>query len=450
LVKSALGHFDEHFRPYLPCFQRRTRSVEEAAKRYLHGLFQCDRRNMEQMAEQVAGSHYQRLHHMLSESNWSRAEVRQQLIVDANAQFGHGAALVFDESAFAKKGDKSVGVARQWNGRLGKTENSQVGVFAALVRDRACALVDGELFVPEHWFDDRARCRAAGMPEELAFRTKGEIALALLLRLRREGLHYSHVVFDAGYGHLPWLLNDLDDEGETFLAEIHADQGIYLENPLPTLPLRTSPRGKAPTTLRAQTPAQTVTDWACAQPASAWRRLSVRSGEKGDVVAEYLTRRVFVWDGKAPQARRWHLLVRREIGGKKLKFCFANAKPQASLRRLASMQADRHFVERAFEDAKSTCGMADYQARGWQAWHHHMALVMIALMFLAKERLAHREITASMLSCHDLIDILRHKLPSKVKTDDDMVAMITDRHRRRQEAMQSAYRKQAETLEASK
>jgi len=450
LVKSALGHFDDHFRPYLPCFQRRTRSVEEAAKRYLHGLFQCDRRNMEQMAEQVAGSHYQRLHHMLSESNWSRAEVRQQLIVDANAQFGHGAALVFDESAFAKKGDKSVGVARQWNGRLGKTENSQVGVFAALVRDRACALVDGELFVPEHWFDDRARCRAAGMPEELAFRTKGEIALALLLRLRRDGLHYSHVVFDAGYGHLPWLLNDLDDEGETFLAEIHADQGIYLENPLPTLPVRTSPRGKAPTTLRAQTPAQTVTDWACAQPASAWRRLSVRSGEKGDVVAEYLTRRVFVWDGKAPQARRWHLLVRREIGGKKLKFCFANAKPQASLRRLASMQADRHFVERAFEDAKSTCGMADYQARGWQAWHHHMALVMIALMFLAKERLAHREITASMLSCHDLIDILRHKLPSKVKTDDDMVAMITDRHRRRQEAMQSAYRKQAETLEASK
>lgn len=401
------------------------------------------------MAEQVAGSHYQRLHHMLSESNWSRAEVRQQLIVDANTQFGHSAALVFDESAFAKKGEKSVGVARQWNGRLGKTENSQVGVFAALVRDRACALVDGELFVPEHWFDDPKRCREAGMPESLEFRTKGQIALDLLLRLRREGLHYSHVVFDAGYGHLPWLLNDLDDEGETFLAEIHADQGIYLENPQPTVPERTAARGKAPKTLRAQADVQTVSAWAQTQPESAWRRLSVRAGEKGDVVAEYLTRRVFVWDGQAPQARRWHLLVRREIGGKKLKFCFANAKPQASLRRLASMQADRHFVERAFEDAKSTCGMADYQARGWQAWHHHMALVMIALMFLAKERLAHREITASMLSCHDLIDILRHKLPAKIKTDDDMADMITERHRRRLEAMQSAYRKQAETLEAS-
>ena len=94
--------------------------------------------------------------------------------------------------------------------------------------------------------------------------------------------------------------------------------------------------------------------------------------------------------------------------------------------------------------------MADYQARGWQAWHHHMALVMIALMFLAKERLAHREITASMLSCHDLIDILRHKMPRKIKTDDDMAEMITERHRRRLQAMQSAYNVQAQTLRASK
>ncbi|MCK6410793.1 MAG: hypothetical protein L6Q55_00005, partial [Azonexus sp.] len=92
---------------------------------------------------------------------------------------------------------------------------------------------------------------------------------------------------------------------------------------------------------------------------------------------------------------------------------------------------------------------ADYQARGWQAWHHHMALVMIALMFLAKERLAHRDISASMLSCHDLIDILRHKLPRKIKTDDDMAEMITERHRRRLDAMQSAYENQAKTLGAS-
>ena len=106
------------------------------------------------------------------------------------------------------------------------------------------------------------------------------------------------------------------------------------------------------------------------------------------------------------------------------------------------MQVARHFVERAFEDAKGACGMADYQVRGWQAWHHHMALVMVALMFLAKERLASRE-TAALLSCNDLIDILRHKLPSRIETDAELATMIADRHRRRQKAMDFAYQKQA-------
>lgn len=232
------------------------------------------------MAEQVAGSHYQRLHHMLSESAWRCVDVRHQLIQDANGHFGHGAALVFDESALEKKGEKSAGVARQWNGRLGKTENSQVGVFAAVVRDRACALVDGELFVPEKWFADPARCQAAGMPEELVFRTKGEMALAMLLRLRREGLHFSYSVFDAGYGHLPWLLADLDDERETFLAEVHADQTIYLSDPQPEVPVRTSAKGKAPSRRQTQVASETVTAWAVAQPAAAWRRLSAHFAKR--------------------------------------------------------------------------------------------------------------------------------------------------------------------------
>ena len=113
------------------------------------------------MSETVAGSEYQSLHHMLSESSWDRAGVRRQLITDANAHFGHPCALVIDESAIAKKGNKSAGVARQWNGRLGKTDNSQVGVFAAVTRGRLAALVDGELFVPEIWFDDPERCQDA-------------------------------------------------------------------------------------------------------------------------------------------------------------------------------------------------------------------------------------------------------------------------------------------------
>ena len=109
---------------------------------------------------------------------------------------------------------------------------------------------------------------------------------------------------------------------------------------------------------------------------------------------------------------------------------------------MAEMQAARHFVERAFEDAKGACGMADYQVRGFHAWHHHMALVMIALMFLAKERLANRE-TTQLLSCNDLVEIMRHKLPTKINCDEDLVSMIENRHRRRRAAMDRAYRKQA-------
>jgi SRSO17 transposase len=415
---------------------------------YLHGLFQCRRRNMEKMAETVSGSQYQRLHHMLSESTWDRRSVRRQLIADANVHFGHTCALVIDESAFAKKGEMSAGVARQWNGRLGKTDNSQVGVFAAVARDRIAAVVEGELYVPEEWFADATRCQDAGIPEGTGFRTKGEMALTMIHRLRREGLRFAYTVFDAGYGHLPWLLRALDGERETFLAKVHSDQAIYLSDPAPAVPERQSVKGRVPRRLQVQTPSLTVTAWANAQAPSRWRRLSVREGEKGEVIADYLKQRVWLWDGAEQRACCWHLLVRREIDGAKLKFCLSNAKPEASLRRLADMQVARHFVERAFEDAKGACGMADYQVRGFNAWHHHMALVMVALLFLAKERLANRE-TANLLSCNDLVEIMRHKLPTKIETDADLVASIENRHRRRQLAMDSAYRKQAAILSAS-
>ena len=166
LVASALEHFESPFAPYLPCFQRATRSVEESARLYLHGLFKCERRNMEKMAETVSGSRYQRLRHMLSESAWDRSGVRRQLIADANVHFGYASALVINESAFAKKGEMSEGGAQQWNGQLGKTDNSQFGVFAAVTHDGVSALVDGELYLPEDWVADAERCEAAGVRRE--------------------------------------------------------------------------------------------------------------------------------------------------------------------------------------------------------------------------------------------------------------------------------------------
>jgi SRSO17 transposase len=449
LVASALEHFDSHFTPYLHCFQSRTRSVEDTARRYLHGLFQSSRRNLECMAETVADSRYQPRHHMLSESNWDRRAVRRQRVVDANAHFGYPSALLLDESAFGKKGNMSAGVARQWNGRLGKVDNCQVGVFAAVTRDGVASVVDADLYLPKTWTQDTTRCEVVGVPEEAqTFRTKGEIALDMVMRLRREGLHFAFVAFDGGYGHLPWLLGELDGEGEFFFAEVHSDQAIYLQDPAPTVVARRSSKGRAPRRLQTAAVSMTVAEWAATPSASAWGRLSIRDGEKGEVMADYLTQRVWVWDGEAPSASRWHLLVRREIDGTKLKFGLSNAKPSASLRRLAEMQGARQFVEQSFREAKSACGMAEYQVRRWQAWHHHMALVMIATLFLAKERIAHRD-TAELLSCRDLVEIMRHRLPTKIVTDEDLAASIIDRHRRRHQAMESAYRMQAAMLSAS-
>ena len=169
-------------------------------------------------------------------------------------------------------------------------------------------------------------------PREQNSAPLGEMALAMTHRLRREGLRFAYPVFDAGYGHLPWLLTALDDERAVFLAEVHSDQTIYLTDPCPILPERRSAKGKAPT-----------------------------------LHAAYLTRRVGWWDGVESKARCGLLLVRRELDGTDLKCCLSNAKFNVSLCHLVTMQGARHFVERAFEEAKGHCGMADYQVRCGQA-----------------------------------------------------------------------------------
>lgn len=178
------------------------------------------------------------------------------------------------------------------------------------------------------------------------------MALTMIRRLRREGLRFGYTAFDAGYGHLPWLLRALEGDRETFLADVHSDQMIYLTDPTPAVPERQSIRGRASCRLQTQTASLTVSAWAAAQSLSRWRRLSVREGEKGQVVADYLKQRIWLWDGVEQRAHCWHLLVRREIESSKFKFCLSNAKPEASFRRLTEMHATRHFVERAFGDAQ--------------------------------------------------------------------------------------------------
>ena len=430
---------------YFSHFQRGSRSVGVQAEEYLQGLFQAHRKNMERMEEVVPDCDYQSLQHFLSHSQWSARAVLGQVAAEADRHLGESADTGFyiDESGLAKKGEKSVGVARQWNGRLGKVENSQVAVFACLGQGQYATLIDTRLYLPKEWVQDPERCREAGVPEQdIVYKSKAELAFEMVVEARQNGVRFSWVGMDGGYGKEPALLRRLEDHGEIFMADVHKDQQIYLDDPDPVVPERRSPRGKKPTKLEAQRQRQRVDEWAKAQPPEAWRKVTVRPGTKGNVRVEALHARVWLWDGSEQKARLRHVVVTRELSSpEEIKYSLSNAPEETSLERLVWMQRQRFWIERSFEDAKSESGLADYQVRGWLAWHHHMALVMMAMLFMLEEKLWQKA-NYPLLSCADIECLLAHFLPRRDVTVAEVIRQLEARHRARQAAIDSAYRRQ--------
>lgn len=429
---------------YADHFQLRTRRVHRQATQYLSGLMQARRKNMERMAEVVVDSDEQALQHFLSNSPWDERNVLDRVARDAGALLGGAAdsALLIDESGITKKGRHSVGVARQWNGRLGKVDNCQVGVFAALSRGTLATLIDMRLYLPQAWVDDAKRCALAGVPKVARyFRSKAQLALEMVRANRRLGVRFAWVGMDGGYGKEPALLRALDADGEVFMADVHKDQQVYLEDPRPQVPAPTG-RGRPPTRAVAQTPAQRVDAWASAQPETAWETVTLRDSTKGALTVEVLHRRLWLWDGAEPAAQCWHLLVRRELAARAdLKYSLGNAPADTPVSRLAQMQGQRFWVERTFQDGKSHAGLDHYQARGWRAWHHHMALVTMAMLFMLEERVAAAE-TVPLLSCSDVETLLAHFLPRRDVSVEEVVRQLQVRHAKRQAAIDYAYEKQ--------
>lgn len=399
---------------------------------------------MERMTEVVEGSEYQSLQHFLSTSNWDANAVMDQVATEADAVLGGSAdsCLLLDETSFPKKGDKSVGVARQWCGRLGKVENCQVAVFACLSRGPHSTLVDTRLYLPKEWTDSPERCLAAKVPEEhIVQRSKADLALEIVREARERGVRFSWVGADGGYGKDPCFLRALDDSGEKFIVDVHKDQRIYLEDPSPFVPKSQNARGRKPSRFITEAANQRVDEWARRQPRGAWQRINLRGSTKGIVKFEVLHCRVWAWDGKEEKARCWRLVVSRELGGpKKLKYGLSNFPEDTSAQQLARNQRQRFWIERSFQDAKSESGLGDYQARGWVAWHHHIALVMIAMQFMLEERLRQKDDHA-LLSCADIEDLLAHFLPRRDVTVEEVIRQMEVRHQQRRDAIKSAYRR---------
>ena len=425
-------------------FRSKTRDVSDISKKYLLGLFQSHRKNMERMAEVVPDSNDQAFQHFISQSPWEEDNLILQIANDANGLIGghNDTCLIIDESGIPKKGTKSVGVARQYCGELGKVENCQVGVFAGLGYGKYVIPVDCRLFLPRPWAEDKQRGQAAGVPDfYIQYQRKQDLALQMVISARAHGLSYGWIGCDGFYGEDGRFLRFLDDMGEIFVADVHRDQQIYLDDPKPHVPKPSSKRGRKPSRLKSCSEPVRVDKWVSEQPLKAWKRVHLRKTSKGKLKVDILCRRVFLWDGEESKVKCWHLIVRKDTDGKKIKYSLSNAPANTPLQRLAYMQCQRYLIEQLFKEGKNQCGMGDYQARGWRSWYHHMAMVMLAMLFMAEVRYDN-ESYYPLLSGADVVAVLKDILPRRAVTEEEIFRQLEERHKRRQAAIDSAYRKQ--------
>ena len=408
------------------------------------------RKNMDRMAEVVPESKSRNLQQFLTHSKWSAKGVIDQVACDADELLGdeQQTGLLIDESGFAKQGPKSVGVSRQWLGRLGKVDNGQVAVFGVLGKNRFAVPVDVRLYLPKAWTEDPQRCDKAGIPEsQRVFHTKDELGLEIVRHARENGLRFGWVGADGGYGKGPGFCIALDEMGERFVVDVHSDFTIYLDDPEPYIPEKKNKRGRQFTRYRTDAKSYEAKEVVELFNLPDQPVLKLRKTSRGPLKVRAQRVPVYVWDGDSSEAKRYVLVFTRTLGkNPETKISLSNAPETIELKRLAWMQLQRYWIERAFEDAKSECGMADYQVRKWNAWNHHMSLVMMAMLFMLSERVSHKD-TYPLLSCSDIEELLSHFLPRRDVSEAEVIRQLEDRHRRRQSAIESHTRTQRKRLQ---
>jgi SRSO17 transposase len=275
-VAASFAAFHQEF---APLFGRK--EAQRRSEQYVRGLLvqQTDRRNAENVAECVEGATPRALQRLLTEAPWEPAPVidRLQAYLGPRLNSAEGV-FILDESGFPKQGKRSVGVAPQYCGVLGKVANCQMGVFVAYASARGHALVDARLFLPERWTNDPARCQAAGVPADVGYRSKAMLGLDMLHQARARGhLQGCRVTADDAYGEVPALRDALDDEGWEYVLEVPSTTYVFTSLPALVVP----PRCTVPRLAPEATPAQAVPVVAADLPPSAWQALTVAEGAQG-------------------------------------------------------------------------------------------------------------------------------------------------------------------------
>lgn len=355
--------FDEFMSDYDGLFARS--ETRQKAKLYVRGLLaDVERKNGWQLAERLQMPNPHPLQRLLNEAKWEADAVQAQHRQQIYQHIAEEGVIEIDESAFAKKGNKSAGVSRQYCGRLGKVANCQVGVFLTLATATMSAFLDGCLYIPQSWWEDESRCREAQIPDTVRFQTKPQLAQAMLDKVWAEGIQARYVTGDTLYGNSPDLRNFIHNRDRLYVFAIGLHHKVIRQGIRQDLP----------------TIAQSIPD-------TDWGELAFTLADTGWVSYEWARCRIEMTSDQVGQ--QW-LLIRRNTDTD-YDFFVSNASLDVSLSELVVVALTRHQIEQCFEEAKDQLGLADYEVRTWQGWHRHMTLCFLAHTWLTIMRFHQRE-----------------------------------------------------------
>jgi SRSO17 transposase len=376
-VAERLSEFVEPFAALL-----RQPVQREHATDYVSGLLSdLERKNVESIAYRCDQDRRD-LQHFIGCATWDHRPLMAELARQVGQELGEDdGVIVFDPSAFPKKGAKSVGVQRQWCGRLGKIDNCQIAVYMAYVSRTDHALVNARLYLPAEWAQDRARRKAAGVPKEVRFQTRHAQALEMLAECGG-ALPHAWIAGDDEMGRSGGFRRDLHSLRERYLLAVPCDTLIRdLDAPAPEY----GGRGRLP-----KTPFARVDQWRDALSGEAWTRINVRDGDKGPLEVEVATCRVRTKSNQRIMKHDETLVVVRSLDddrATKYDFYVSNAPVGTPTKEFARVALAAHRIEEAIKRGKSEAGLAHYEVRHWLGWHHHQTLSLVAAWFLVREAL---------------------------------------------------------------
>jgi len=383
-LAEGLGHADRH----------------SGLSGYCAGLMlPLSRKSVEPMAARVdplhASARHQSLHHFVAKAQWSDQELLRRVAqwVVPVMDFGAGGWWIIDDTGFPKKGTHSVGVARQYCGVLGKQDNCQVAVSVSLACEEGSLPVAWQLYLPHSWAEDAVRRKKAGIPEDIGFATKPEIALQQLRDLLGDGAPRHCVLADAGYGIDYAFRQGLTDLGLDYVVGITSAVVVWPPGVEPLPPKPYSGMGRPPVVPRRTAKRQPVNVKTLAQglPDSAFQNISWREGSNERLTSRFAALRVRCAGGNVGKARllpeQW-LLIEWPVGQAEPEKYYLSTLPEsAALNDLVRAAHMRWRIERDYQDLKQDLGLGHYEGRGWRGFHHHASLSIAAYGFLMVQRL---------------------------------------------------------------